>query len=158
MSEENGGEGYPCSAKREVDRAGGGLTACLPDLLAFPDIADRYRRALESGDLGPLQEMTANALGGMTVLHGRELRLLLETGLAIEQEMVSKEGDIIGTKVVANPAAEPFLKLSEQLGFTAPAQRLTPKSQGDGKLGDGVADLIGFMARSRDALESGERR
>ncbi len=155
MSEENGGEGYPCALKDQVDGAGGALEACLPDLVSHPEIAAKWKRALETGDVAGLQDFVASSLGGLSVLQNRELIKILKDGLAIEETLYSKDGDELGSRTVANPAAKPFLELTRLLGLTAPDQRLTPKSQDQAARDQGIGALVDFMTDRRRALEDG---
>lgn len=149
-------EDHPCALKEQVDAAGGALEVCLPDMVSHPDLAAKFRAAMEAGDLDALREPYAQSLAGLLHLHSRGLRTLLESGLTAERVLVSKDGDEIGSVPIAHPAAELVIKLGDQLGLTAAQQRITPKSQGEGKRDEGFGALVTFMQERRRALEGSD--
>jgi len=128
---DTGEPGYPCALKGQVERAGGAMTVCLPDLATHPEISEAYRRAIVDGDLEALAHINADALAGMHALHRGELRKLLDEGLREDVPIVDKWGDVVGSRPLANPRSFPFLELSKLVGVTADQQAATPKARGE---------------------------
>ncbi len=125
-----------CALKEKIEAAGGALEACLVELGQTNEVREAYRNALETGDLAGLRDMVSSTLAAMAGLHQRELlALLTEGGFAIDQPVFGPDGDgghvEIGSRLVENPRAKPWLELAKLLGMTADQQAATPKARGE---------------------------
>lgn len=129
------------------------METCLPRLVFDPDVRERYLRALSKGDLEGLQELNAQAFAALHGLRNQELGALLQEGLQVEEDVLTKDGDVIGIRFKTNPRAFPFLELNKQLGTTADQHRITPKSQGEGRRDESFSALVDFMSSKRGELD-----
>lgn len=147
-----GEEGYPCDLKTKADAAGGITERCAPAGMVDPAVHAAYKRALENQDPSELAPLQALFLSSMSGLASSQLKALMEEGgFAIDQEFVTKDGDILN-RLEENPRGKNTLKLLEMLGATADQQQLTPKSKKEGDRDEGAANLFAFLGRSRKAL------
>ncbi|MEM9597946.1 MAG: hypothetical protein AAGD06_27025 [Acidobacteriota bacterium] len=155
-----GDEGFPCEARRLADAQGDTLERCTVDLALNSDARALYLEALQTGDLGVLDDLTARALGGLADLHASELQLLLRHGLTAHKPLYSKEGDHLGDEPIANPAAKPFLELTRVLGLTATDQALTRRSAGERARDVSVAGALDWIAdvNAQAAEKAGGRK
>ena len=144
---------YPCALREKVAAAGGALEACLLELAISDDLREGYRRALAEGDLTGLRVLVADTLASMAGVHQREmLSIILEGGFATKAPVFSKDGEEIGSRLIQNPRAIPFLELSKLLGLSADQQAVTPKSRGETERDISAAKHLDWMRNFAAAL------
>ncbi len=127
------------------------MEVCLVTFVTDPAVQDAYLKALQ-GDQGALLPLVAQSLASGHQLLDRELKGLLEgDGFALTEDVVSKDGEAIGERRVANPAALPTLRLMELMGATAAQQTVTPKSRAKRGTEEAATDLLGWLHKKRQA-------
>jgi len=117
---------------------------------ALPAILDAYVEA-QKGNLSPLNLETARGLGEKFIIRDGVVRRILREGVEIREPILDSRGNRIGDRIKANPLIEALLSLDEQLGITAEAARLSPKSAGHGARVDAITSALERDARIRAA-------
>ncbi len=135
--------------KDAVEARGGAMETCLPRLKLDPHIEAAYRQALVDGDDQALRALVVQSVAGLHGLHFQELAQVVTEGLAIEEDLYGKDGDLLGTRKVANPRAYSLLELGKQLGLTADQQAITPKSRGETQRDVSVSKTLDHVRRLR---------
>jgi hypothetical protein len=149
-----------CDVKRAVEERGGGLSACLVSL-GHHDVMEKYRAAIQTGDLKGLAELAAASLAGQTALAHGELSNLLTEGLVVTVPVVGRnaEGDleVVAERPVENPRAANLFQLLRQLGHTAADQAVTPKAKGEHARDEGLslAGRAAWVQQMRRSLAEG---
>lgn len=120
-----------------------------------PAIVEAYVLALEHGDFSALDEVTVGALTESELMR-REV--FEKIRVVLEESVFDSRGNVISTRLRANPLMDHARSLAEQLGHTAADVLLTRKSQGHGAVMDAVMDrnlkrdeLLRSLVRSGEA-------
>jgi hypothetical protein len=95
-------------------------------------ICDAYR-AEADGEFGALDLLHVEAMTESELLRRQMVGEVRKRGVLVEEALIDKEGNPVGTRVKANPALEPLRHFNEQLGHTADQLQITPKSRGQGE-------------------------
>jgi hypothetical protein len=110
-------------------------------------IVDAYR-AEADGEFGALDLLHTQAMAESELLRRQMVGEVRKRGVLVEEALIDKEGNLVGTRVKANPALEPLRHFNEQLGHTADQLQITPKSRGQG---DRAAAQAAAFRAERDA-------
>lgn len=136
---------YPCDVRRQADAADKALDHCPVAAAIDPSVRDAYRAAIIDGDHKALRELAATALANQQLIFQRGQEQLLRDGLTVEEDVIGKDGTSMGTRQRAHAAAGSVLTLAAQLGWTAEAHQLTPKSADEGKRDRGLGGLADHL-------------
>src|SRR6266545_7341445 len=90
------------------------------------EIIDGYVAAA-SGDMKATDVLAAKALAEAAIMQQLTMEDVLTRGPIVGEPMVSKEGEVLGSRVKAHPGLTALRHLHEQLGFTAEALGITRK-------------------------------
>lgn len=91
------------------------------------EIIDAYVAAA-NGDMKATEALAAKAMAEAAIMRQLTAEDVLRRGVIAEEPMVSKEGEILGSRVKAHPGLSMLRHLHEQLGFTAEALQITRKA------------------------------
>lgn len=137
---------YPCDVRRQADAEDRALDHCPVAAALDPNVRDAYHAAIVKGDHTALRELAATALANQALIFARGQDQLLRDGLTVEEDVIGKDGASMGTRQRPHAAAGSVLTLAAQLGFTADAHQLTPKSADEGKRDRGIGGLADHLA------------
>ncbi|HEX4954791.1 MAG TPA: hypothetical protein VF017_15470 [Thermoanaerobaculia bacterium] len=140
---------FPCDLRRRADEEKRPLEVCPVAIGNGAALAERYRKAMETGDLRPLSEAAALSLGTMHGLFDAELVHLAGEGLVVDEAVLSPAGIEIGSKKVGNPRAPLLFQLANLVGLTARDQAVTRKSQAEQQRDEGIGGLLEAVAANR---------
>ncbi len=94
------------------------------------EIIDAYARSA-TGDLSATDALAVKAMAETALLQQLTMQDVLARGPVTEEPMVSKEGEVVGSRVKAHPGLSALRHLSEQLGFTAEQLLITRKGDAE---------------------------
>ena len=94
------------------------------------EIIDAYARSA-TGDLSATDALAVKAMAETALLQQLTMQDVLARGPVTEEPMVSKEGEVVGSRVKAHPGLSALRHLNEQLGFTAEQLLITRKGDAE---------------------------
>jgi hypothetical protein len=112
------------------------------------EVIERNVAAITGDDPEATLPLHAIAMSEMELMRRQFVDEVRKRGVLVEEALVDKEGNSVGTRVKANPALEPMRHFNEQLGHTADQLQITPKSRGQG---DRAAAQAAAFRAERDA-------
>ena len=144
------------NAERAVERGTG--------FAVDAELVDIFERAMKN-DPEALRHLTAGQLAALTQLLQVELAQLQEEGMAQlvpmvgpdGEPMLDEDGEVV-MRAVGNPRSDAVLRLAKLLGVSADDQRITPKSQDEGRIADVTMDVRQFMLESYRRTEAARRK
>lgn len=127
----------------QLEAVGAKLNRALPEATA---VIEAHIRALD--DPEALSAIHVQAMVESELLRRKMVQEIRERGVLVEEPVLSRDGEVIGQNLQANPALEPMRHLDERLGHTAEQMQVTRKSQGEAEK---TAELAAAFRLERDA-------
>lgn len=99
-----------------------------------PEATAVYEAVVEAqaGNMAAMNPMFANAIAESELMRRQAVDEVQARGVLVREDLVNADGQVIGSRVKQNPAAEVALELNKQLGATVQDQLLSRKSRGEG--------------------------
>lgn len=112
------------------------------------DILDHvFESAVATGDLTELGQVGARAMMETEILRRVAVVKIAEDGITVNDELMTREGEVYGHRIKAHPLLKPVLEMTEKLGFTAEQMQLSKRSKGEGAKDQAIVDLLEHRKR-----------
>jgi hypothetical protein len=134
---------YPCKLVNDGETEPG--KDCL-DKEYLAESMHAIATALETGEMHDLKNIVTLQLGQSLSVIDELQASILQYGVFMKNEKLSKEGDVIGYELKPNPSLLPLSNLLKAVGVTLPEFMVTPKEinrdKSDREAMDTVADIF----------------
>jgi hypothetical protein len=107
-----------------------------------PEILQAVVEALQGEGFEQLTMVGAQALTEAELIRRNSVAKINEDGVTVQDQTLSADGRVVGTKTRAHPLLEHLHRLHDTLGFTADAMRASAKSRGEGARDAAMAQLL----------------
>ncbi len=116
----------------------------------FADIVD----AMEGNGFDGVNLMGAQAITETEILRRQAVDKVNDDGVTVTDQLLSKDGEVIGERLRAHPLLEHVHRFNETLGFTAADMQLSRKSRGEGEKDAAMTAMLKRDAMLRSADKS----
>ncbi len=107
----------------------GGKCLDVADWEMMEETVEAIIQAMDCGDTTKLNAIAAANMGMMQALAHQMFMDIQSRGINVEEYMINKDGNIIGSKTVDNPQINNLIKVIDKLGINLPEFLATPQSQ-----------------------------
>lgn len=111
--------------------------------------------AMLDGDMRGMDLITSNALSEAELMRRQAVDSVNSEGVLLKESLVNADGQVIGSRLKGNPAAEIAIELGKQLGHTASDQLLSRKARGEGAVDAALAMRLARDEKLRGLIRGG---